>query len=97
MQAARPVTHFAAFDLDAFHRDGHSFMGGKLEILGLFFMTHGASFGTDVLGAFHLMFFQDFLDGFNVHFTARRKKEGTAQQQNGEDDLVTVHTPEIPG
>lgn len=82
VQARGAVAHLAAFHLDAFHRDSHSFMSGEFEILDLFGVTHAAGFGANVLGADHLMVFQDFLEGFNIHFTTGGKKKGTRQDQN---------------
>ena len=96
VKARGPVTHFAAFDLDAFHRNGDLLVGGELEILDLFGVTHRASFRADILGAEHLMVFQNLLEGFNIHFATGRKKDGTGQDQNREDDFFTVHMPEIP-
>jgi len=78
MQAPGTVAHLTAFDLDAFHRDSDSFVGSELEIPDFFLMTHGASFGTDVLGAFHLMVFQDFGENLSVHFaTGGKKRNGS--------------------
>ncbi len=80
MQAPGAVAHLAAFHFDAFHRDSYSFMSGEFEILDLFGVTHAAGFGANVLGADHLMVFQDFLEGFNIHFTTGGKKKGTAEE-----------------
>jgi len=79
MQTARTVTHLAAFDFDTFHRNGDPLVSGKLEIPDLFLMAYGASFRADVLGTFHVVIFQDFLEGFNIHVATGGKKEGASQ------------------
>ena len=81
MQTPGAVTHLATFHFDAFHRDGHSFMGGKLEGLDLFLMAHGAGLRADVLGASHLMIFEDLLEGFYIIIATGGKKEGTSKDQ----------------
>ena len=77
MQAPRAVAHLAAFHFDTFHRDGDPFVGGELEVLDLCFMTHGAGLRADVLGAGHLMIFEDLLEGFYIIIATGGKKEGT--------------------
>jgi hypothetical protein len=81
VQAPGTVAHFAAFDFGTFHRNGDPFMGGKLEGLDLFLMAHGAGLRADVLGASHLMIFEDLLEGFYIIIATGGKKEGTSKDQ----------------
>lgn len=74
VQAPGAVAHLATLDLNALHRDGDTLVRGELKILYFLFMARGASFHANVLGAFHLMVFDDFLESFNVNIAARRKK-----------------------
>ena len=97
VQAPGTVTHLATFHFNAFHRDGDPLVSGKLEIPDLFLMAHGAGFRADILGALHLVVFQNFLEGFNVHFPAGRKKRQDCQNQNRENKSFTVHIPELSG
>jgi hypothetical protein len=78
MQAPGAVTHLAAFHLDTFHRDSDPFVGGELEVLDLFFMTHGAGLRADVFSAGHLMIFEDLLEDFYIIIATGGKKEGTS-------------------
>ncbi len=79
VQAPGAVAHLTALDFDAFHRNGDPFVCGEFEVLNLFLVAHGASLGADILSAGHLVIFQDFLEGFNIHFTAGGKKRQSSK------------------
>jgi hypothetical protein len=97
VQAPGTMAHFTTFYFDAFHRNGNAFVSGEFEGPDLLLMAHGAGLGTDIFGAFHLMVFQDFLEGFNIHVAAGGKKESTSEHYYGEDYFFTVHTQQLPG
>lgn len=94
VQASRSMTHLAALHLDTFHRNGNAFMGGFLEFLHLFFMAGGAGRGTDILGAFHLVGFQDFFEGFDIDITAGSEETQRHEKNNSEDYFVAMKARE---
>ncbi len=79
METPGTVAHLATLDLDAFHRNSNSLMGGKLKIPDFFFMTRAAGLRPDILGAGHLMVFDDFLESLDIDITAGRKKRNYSE------------------
>jgi len=91
VQAPGTVTHLATFYFNSLHRNGNSFVSGKLEIPDLLLMAHGAGLGPDVLSTLHLIIFHDLLESFNIHITAGRKERKTGQNKKYEEYFFKLH------
>jgi len=85
VKASGAVAHLATLDLDTFHRDGDAFMRRTLELFRLLFMARGTNLRTDILGAFHLVGFENFFKRFDVDIAAGGEKTQRTKKENCED------------